>query len=354
MWQTILLSLAAGAMAANATPHFVKGITNEAYPNVVGGSPVSNLVAGWAGFVLTALLVSWAHAQRHPIWAFASGALGVLLMGLFHASGRTIGTTSHRGTHPIPPTETRHEGSHTATSEQQTTRQPPSGRTETLAVGAAPAGATSLAQLVGEVPICRPPSGRVGTAPTSPTRAPRSPGSADPAHAAHLRTRTGIGSAERPLGAAPPRWRIQSASSTSGHRPARGDSRASGWSVSVGRQPGSAGTAPPGRVVMSKEVRQGATALVTGASRGFGRGIATALSRAGAKVAGLARDRGPLEDLRAALGESFTAVAADAADPTVAGQLIDAYDPSILVLNAGASPLMRPLQHHTWQTFSRN
>jgi NADP-dependent 3-hydroxy acid dehydrogenase YdfG len=24
------------------------------------------------------------------------------------------------------------------------------------------------------------------------------------------------------------------------------------------------------------------------------------------------------------------------------------------VLNAGASPLMRPLQHHTWDTFNRN
>ncbi len=34
----------------------------------------------------------------------------------------------------------------------------------------------------------------------------------------------------------------------------------------------------------------GATALVTGASRGFGRGIATALSQAGAQVAGVARD----------------------------------------------------------------
>jgi hypothetical protein len=109
MWQTILLSLLAGAMAANATPHFVKGITNEAYPNVVGGSPVSNLVAGWAGFVLTALLVSWAHPERHPIWAFASGALGVLLMGLFHASGRTIGTTSHRGTHPTDRDPTRRQ-----------------------------------------------------------------------------------------------------------------------------------------------------------------------------------------------------------------------------------------------------
>ena len=98
----------------------------------------------------------------------------------------------------------------------------------------------------------------------------------------------------------------------------------------------------------------GATALVTGASRGFGRGIAIALSRAGAQVIGVARDRGPLEELRAELGGSFTAVAADAADPNVAGRLIDTYRPGILVLNAGAIPLPRPIQQHTWQTFSRN
>ena len=75
----------------------------------------------------------------------------------------------------------------------------------------------------------------------------------------------------------------------------------------------------------------GAAALVTGASRGFGSGIATALSKAGANVIGVARDRGPLEELHAQLGESFTAVSADAADPVVAGQLIDAYRPAILV-----------------------
>jgi NAD(P)-dependent dehydrogenase (short-subunit alcohol dehydrogenase family) len=105
---------------------------------------------------------------------------------------------------------------------------------------------------------------------------------------------------------------------------------------------------------MSDKELAGSVALVTGASRGFGRGIATVLSAAGAQVVGVARDRAALEELRAVLGESFTAVPADAADPNVAGHLIDAYRPAILVLNAGAAPLPRPIQHHTWQTFSRN
>ena len=45
---------------------------------------------------------------------------------------------------------------------------------------------------------------------------------------------------------------------------------------------------------------------------------------------------------------------ADAADPVVAGTLIEQYRPDTLVLNAGVPPLMRPVQHQTWQTFSRN
>jgi len=98
----------------------------------------------------------------------------------------------------------------------------------------------------------------------------------------------------------------------------------------------------------------GTSAVVTGASRGFGRAIATALSQAGAQVVGVARDRARLEDLQARLGEAFIPVVADAADPVLAGQLVDRYRPRTLVLNAGASPLLRPLHHHTWQTFSRN
>jgi NAD(P)-dependent dehydrogenase (short-subunit alcohol dehydrogenase family) len=98
----------------------------------------------------------------------------------------------------------------------------------------------------------------------------------------------------------------------------------------------------------------GATALVTGASRGLGRGIAAALASAGAQVIGVARSAAPLAEVHAELGDAFTAVTADATDPVTAGELIDAYRPTILVLNAGASPLGRPLHHHSWETFSRN
>jgi NAD(P)-dependent dehydrogenase (short-subunit alcohol dehydrogenase family) len=99
---------------------------------------------------------------------------------------------------------------------------------------------------------------------------------------------------------------------------------------------------------------EGATAIVTGASRGFGHAIAAALTREGAHVVGVARDQATLTQVRAELGDSFTPAAGDAADPVVAGRLIDTYRPALLVLNAGAAPLSRPIQRHTWETFSRN
>jgi NAD(P)-dependent dehydrogenase (short-subunit alcohol dehydrogenase family) len=105
---------------------------------------------------------------------------------------------------------------------------------------------------------------------------------------------------------------------------------------------------------MPAQQHASATALVTGASRGFGRAIAAALAQAGAGVVGVARDRAQLEDVAGQLGPAFVPVAADAADPVVAGQLIDTYRPRTLVLCAGASPLSRPVHKHTWQTFSSN
>ena len=103
---------------------------------------------------------------------------------------------------------------------------------------------------------------------------------------------------------------------------------------------------------MSAQELSGSTALVTGASRGFGRGVAIALAGAGADVIGVARDRAALEEVRALIGDGFTPVAADAADPVVAGRLTDAYRPRVLVLAAGVAPLSRPLHRQTWETFS--
>jgi hypothetical protein len=88
---TIILSFFAGVIGANAIPHFVKGITKESYPMVFGNSSVPNLIAGWVGLVLSALLGYWARVDHYPIWAFVFGALGVLLMGLFHAGPGAFG-----------------------------------------------------------------------------------------------------------------------------------------------------------------------------------------------------------------------------------------------------------------------
>src|SRR5216684_4262789 len=57
---------------------------------------------------------------------------------------------------------------------------------------------------------------------------------------------------------------------------------------------------------MPAQELSGTTALVTGASRGFGRAIAIDLAKHGAHVVGVARDRARLEELHAQLGGTFT------------------------------------------------
>jgi NAD(P)-dependent dehydrogenase (short-subunit alcohol dehydrogenase family) len=92
-------------------------------------------------------------------------------------------------------------------------------------------------------------------------------------------------------------------------------------------------------------------ALVTGGSRGLGRGIVEALA-AKMRVVALAREGGRLASLAKEIGvETFSA---DVADASACGRILQEVQPDLLVLCAGAAPLLRPIHQQTWETFSEN
>ncbi len=88
---------------------------------------------------------------------------------------------------------------------------------------------------------------------------------------------------------------------------------------------------------------RGKTALVCGASRGLGRGCATALAREGCGVTLIARQREALEktagEIRAATGATVAILAADiTSEEGRAAALAACPNPDILVTNAGGPP----------------
>jgi NAD(P)-dependent dehydrogenase (short-subunit alcohol dehydrogenase family) len=97
----------------------------------------------------------------------------------------------------------------------------------------------------------------------------------------------------------------------------------------------------------------GTTTVVVGASRGLGRGIATAFAEAGAPVVAVSRTATAFPDPAGGPG-AIQPVVADASDGTVAGSTLEHHDPQAVVVVAGASPHLSPLQEQTWETFSVN
>jgi NAD(P)-dependent dehydrogenase (short-subunit alcohol dehydrogenase family) len=95
------------------------------------------------------------------------------------------------------------------------------------------------------------------------------------------------------------------------------------------------------------------TTIVVGASRGLGYGIATAFATAGASVVAVSRTAAAFPG-QASGCATIQLEIADARDATFAASLLDRYDPEVIILVAGATPYMRPLQHQTWETFSVN
>ncbi len=102
-------------------------------------------------------------------------------------------------------------------------------------------------------------------------------------------------------------------------------------------------------------------ALVMGASRGIGRGIAAALAREGARVAIASRSGEKLDEAAAAVGGDVTPFVADATDlerlAELPGEVEAALGPvDVLVANTGGPPLGDALGHglDEWETAYRS
>jgi NAD(P)-dependent dehydrogenase (short-subunit alcohol dehydrogenase family) len=89
--------------------------------------------------------------------------------------------------------------------------------------------------------------------------------------------------------------------------------------------------------------------VVTGGSRGLGRGIVEALLARGAQVTVIARDPVQLADVER-LGAA--ARPGDVTDPALMNAVVADVKPSVLILNAGATPLMAPLDAQSWDAFT--
>jgi NAD(P)-dependent dehydrogenase (short-subunit alcohol dehydrogenase family) len=89
--------------------------------------------------------------------------------------------------------------------------------------------------------------------------------------------------------------------------------------------------------------------LVTGGSRGLGLAMVEALLERGAKVTVLARARAGLRDVEW-LGAD--AIEGDATDAALMDRLVADIRPSVLILNAGATPRMGSIDEQSFDSFS--
>jgi NAD(P)-dependent dehydrogenase (short-subunit alcohol dehydrogenase family) len=88
------------------------------------------------------------------------------------------------------------------------------------------------------------------------------------------------------------------------------------------------------------------TIIITGGGSGLGKAMADLLILTGAKVIVLSRK--PVNFF----AENVINICGDVTDKEFIFKTVEEFKPTILILNAGATPVMAPLDEQTWDTFS--
>ena len=89
--------------------------------------------------------------------------------------------------------------------------------------------------------------------------------------------------------------------------------------------------------------------LLTGGGKGLGRAVVKALVALGAMVTVVARDKTLLNE---AAGTNVLIVDGDVTDKVLIEKVIGDLQPTLLILNAGATPVMAPMDEQDWESFS--
>ena len=87
----LVYSFLFGVLFGNGIPHFVRGMTRENYPSLLGSSPAANVLEGWICWMLASLLATWTRLWPPTLDVWAAAGIGLLLIGLFHAMGMSPG-----------------------------------------------------------------------------------------------------------------------------------------------------------------------------------------------------------------------------------------------------------------------
>jgi len=89
--------------------------------------------------------------------------------------------------------------------------------------------------------------------------------------------------------------------------------------------------------------------LITGGTKGLGRAVCLELASAGAELAVIGRDIKELQHLQKS---GVNAIKGDVTDKSIIENAIKEIRPEILILNAGATPIMGSIEEQTWQSFN--